>query len=101
MMIMMSEADWPWYADRMEEGRQILTQNDPDDCDSMQYVCSRFYMSEQEKRVAQRGGCEACGERELVTMAHKGLVCRRTWEPCPRVFLVQIINLFERAFDEQ
>lgn len=84
----------------MQEARKIVTTIDPNDLTFVELVgdCWGYY-KDQERRVAERGGCEACGPAELKDCSGR-IVCRRTLNVCPRLQLAEIVSLYESAFNE-
>jgi hypothetical protein len=90
--------NWPWFDEKMRRGREIVTAAEPDAIDTPEFFEAWAYYREQEKRVAERGCCEACGPSELRACAGR-TVCRRTLNVCPKLQLSEIVSLYEKVFE--
>jgi hypothetical protein len=96
---MQSDESWPWFEEKIKQGREIVTTLDPNSIETPQLFQAMTYYRDQERRVAQRGCCEACGTNELRECSGN-IVCRRTLNICPKLQLSEIVSLYESAFDE-
>ena len=94
-----ANADWDWYKQQMQLGREIVTAIEPDAMNTPDFFQAWLYRKDQALMVASRGRCEGCGPEELKTCAGR-IVCRRTLEICPRQQLTVLVSFYEGVFDE-
>jgi len=89
---------WDWYDERCEHGRQLVESGEVSPVSLPDWYDVRIYRGEQ-LRIADRcGGCEACGESQLIRLDDESVVCRRTFKPCKRLQVSSLVDFYSGAF---
>lgn len=80
----------------VERGRLLVASGNHDPAPMLDRLALIDYYHSQRKLVEQRGKCSADCQCEQVKHFQGHLVCPHTWEPCKRIRLSEIVNLFSR-----